>query len=52
VSVHGLTSFLNPEAGYAPYGHTYFNAHEPYMSDIPGGPPNWGKIAEALVFAG
>jgi len=51
LSVHGLTSFLNPGANYAPYGHTYFNANPPYMSDMPGGPPNWGKIAESLIMA-
>ena len=51
LAVHGLTSFLNPAAGHAPYGHAYFNANPPYMSDMPGGPPNWGKIAEALLLA-
>ncbi len=51
LAVHGLTSFLNPAADYAPYGHVYFNANPPYMSDMPGGPPNWGKIAEALLMA-
>ena len=51
LSVHGLTSFLNEKAGYAPYGHTYFNANPPYMSDMAGGPPNWGKIAESLIMA-
>ncbi len=51
LSVHGLTSFLNPGANYAPYGHTYLNANPPYMSDMPGGPPNWGKIAESLLMA-
>jgi hypothetical protein len=51
LSVHGLTSFLNPDAGYAPYGHTYFNGNPPYMSDMPGGPPNWGKIIEDLIMA-
>jgi len=51
LSVHGLTNFLNPAANYAPYGHTYFNANPPYMSDMPGGPPNWGKIAESLIMA-
>ena len=49
LSVHGLTSFLNERAYFAPYGHTYFNGNPPYMSDVPGGPPNWGKIAESLV---
>jgi len=54
LSVHGLTSFLNPKstkppAEYGPYGHTYFNANPPYMSDMPGGPPNWGKIAESIL---
>lgn len=51
LSVQGLTSFLNAQANYAPYGHAYFNANPPYMSDLPGGPPNWGKIAESLVLA-
>ncbi|MBL7645778.1 MAG: hypothetical protein JNK74_06250 [Candidatus Hydrogenedentes bacterium] len=51
LAVHGLTSFLNVEAGYAPYGHTYFNGNPAYLSDMPGGPPNWGKIAESLVMA-
>ena len=51
MAVHGLTSFLNPRAAYAPYGHTYFNGVPPYLSDMPGGPPNWGKIAESLILA-
>ncbi len=51
LAVHGLTSFLNPRAGFAPYGHTYFNGQPPYLSDMPGGPPNWGKIAESLIYA-
>lgn len=58
LAVHGLTSFLNPvgaggdpEAVMGPYGHAYFNANPAYMTDIPGGPPNWGKIAEGLILA-
>jgi hypothetical protein len=51
LAVHGLTAFLNEKANYAPYGHTYWNGNPPYMADLPGGPPNWGKIAESLVFA-
>ncbi|NUM56759.1 MAG: hypothetical protein HUU46_24285 [Candidatus Hydrogenedentes bacterium] len=51
IAVHGLTSFLNPEKHFAPYGHVYFNGRPAYLSDFPGGPPNWGKIAEALQFA-
>src|ERR1043166_1858067 len=51
LSVHGLTSFLNEHANYGPYGHTYFDANPPYMSDLPGGPPNWGKITESLLMA-
>src|SRR2546428_7610531 len=51
LSVHGLTSFLNEKANYGPYGHTYFDADPPYMSDLPGGPPNWGKITESLLMA-
>lgn len=51
LAVHGLTSFLNAGAGYAPYGHTYFNANPPYLSDMAGGPPNWGKIADSLLLA-
>src|SRR6266481_6446913 len=49
LSVHGLTSFLNERANYGPYGHAYFDANPPYMSDLPGGPPNWGKITESLL---
>ena len=49
LAVHGLTNFLNPAADYAPYGHVYFNGNPAYLSDMPGGPPNWGKIAEALL---
>ncbi len=51
LSVHGLTSFLNERANYGPYGHTYFDANPPYMSDLAGGPPNWGKIVESLLMA-
>src|SRR2546428_1099247 len=51
LSVHGLTCFLNEHANYGPYGHTYFDANPPYMSDLPGGPPNWGKITESLLMA-
>jgi hypothetical protein len=39
LSVHGLTCFRNEQANYGPYGHTYFDANPPYMSDLPGGPP-------------
>src|SRR5437762_10257041 len=51
LSVHGLTCFLNEQANYGPYGHTYFDANPPYMSDLPGGPPNWGKVTESLLLA-
>src|SRR6266702_7381647 len=51
MSVHGLTGFLDEHANYGPYGHTYFDADPPYMSDLPGGPPNWGKIIESLLMA-
>jgi len=51
LSVHGLTCCLNERANYGPYGHTYFDANPPYLSDLPGGPPNWGKIAESLLLA-
>src|SRR5881396_57758 len=51
LSVHGLTSFLNERANYGPYGHTYFDANPPYLSDLPGGPPNWGKVVESLLMA-
>jgi hypothetical protein len=51
LSVHGLTSCLDERANYGPYGHTYFDANPPYLSDLPGGPPNWGKIAESLLLA-
>src|SRR5947207_6804098 len=51
LSVHGLTCFLNEKANYGPYGHTYFDANPPYLSDLPGGPPNWGKVVESLLMA-
>src|SRR5215471_5005191 len=56
LSVHGLTSFLNPNQAYAPYGQGWFNVRVPYMtSKLVGGSdsgaPNWGKIAEALMMA-
>src|ERR1043166_4527357 len=54
LSVHGLTSFLNPNQAYAPYGQGWFNVRVPYLtSKLVGGSdsgaPNWGKIAEALM---
>jgi hypothetical protein len=51
LSVHGLTGFLDEHANYGPYGHAYFDANSPYFSDLPGGPPNWGKIIESLLMA-
>src|SRR6266436_3219637 len=51
LSVHGLTGFLDEHANYGPYGHAYFDANPPYFSDLPGGPPNWGKIVESLLMA-
>ena len=49
LSVHGLTGFLDEHANYGPYGHAYFDGNPPYFSDLPGGPPNWGKIIESLL---
>src|SRR6266481_902336 len=49
LSVHGLTGFLDSRANFGPYGHAYFDANPPYMSDLAGGPPNWGKITESLL---
>src|ERR1700757_151836 len=56
LSVHGLTSFLNPKQNYSPYGQGWFNVRVPYLtakspdgSDC--GAPNWGKISEALMMA-
>jgi hypothetical protein len=51
LSVHGLTGFLDEHANYGPYGHAYYDANPPYFSDLPGGPPNWGKIIESLLMA-
>jgi len=51
LSVLGLTCFLDEKANFGPYGHTYFDANPPYLSDLPGGPPNWGKIVESLLMA-
>src|ERR1041384_1702297 len=53
LTVHGLTSFLNSNQNYAPYGQAWFNVRVPYMTSklIGGsdsGAPNWGKIAEGL----
>jgi hypothetical protein len=50
IAVRGLTAFLDPKANFAPYGHFYFNADPAFLTDLPGGPPNWGKITESLVF--
>jgi len=56
LTVHGLTTFLNPYRNYAPYGQGWFNVRVPYLTSklIGGsdsGAPNWGKIAEALMMA-
>src|ERR1041385_3487774 len=56
LTVHGLTSFLNPKQNYAPYGQGWFNVRVPYLTSklIGGsdsGAPNWGKIAEAVMMA-
>src|SRR5438045_3844212 len=56
LTVHGLTSFLNSNQNYAPYGQGWFNVRVPYLTSklIGGsdsGAPNWGKIAEALMMA-
>jgi len=42
---------MDEHANYGPYGHAYFDANPPYFSDLPGGPPNWGKIIESLLMA-
>jgi hypothetical protein len=56
LSVHGLTSFLNPSQNYSPYHQGWFNVAAPLMtsrmsfrqSDNPG-VANWGKIGAALI---
>ena len=54
LSVHGLTSFLNPNQNYAPYGQGWFNVRVPYLTSklIGGsdsGAPNWGVSAPLSV---
>jgi hypothetical protein len=49
LAVHGLTSFLDPAMNYAPWGHFAFDNATPALLDRAGGPPNWGKIAEAII---
>ena len=51
LAVHGLTASLDPAMNYAPFGHAYFINPTPCLIDRPGGPPNWGKIAESMVKA-
>src|ERR1700724_3449295 len=49
LSVHGLTSFLDAEHNYAPWGHFAVDSATPALLDRKGGPPNWGKITEATL---
>ena len=49
LAVHGLTAFLDHENNYAPWGHFALDSPTPALIDRPGGPPNWGKIAEVTA---
>jgi hypothetical protein len=49
LAVHGLTSILDPAMNYAPWGHFAFDSATPALLDRAGGPPNWGKITEAMI---
>ena len=49
LAVHGLTFILDPAMSYAPWGHFAFDSATPALLDRPGGPPNWGKIVEAMI---
>ena len=55
LAVHALAESLNPDRGYAPYGHAFFKVQPPYMSErmyaprMDAGTANWGKVMEALV---
>jgi hypothetical protein len=51
LAVHGLTSFLDSENHYAPWGHYSVDSATPALLDRKGGPPNWGKIVEATLKA-
>ena len=51
LAVHGLTAFLDHENNYAPWGHFALDSPTPALLDRPGGPPNWGKTAEATTKA-
>jgi hypothetical protein len=55
LAVNALTESLNPNTGYAPYGHAFFKVQPAYMSErmyaprLDAGKANWGKVMEALV---
>jgi hypothetical protein len=49
LSVHGLTSFLDAQNHFAPWGHFAVDSATPALLDRKGGPSNWGKIAEATL---
>ncbi len=49
LAVHGLTSILDPAMNFAPWGHFAFDSATPALLDRSGGPPNWGKITEAML---
>ena len=58
LSVHGLTSFLNPVQNYSPYHQAWFNVAEPLMTSRMtfqqtdnSGVANWGKVGDALILA-
>lgn len=57
LALHGLGDFLNDHPGrYAePFGQAFFGVNPPLMTNNPkrggGGPPNWGKIAHAFIYA-
>jgi hypothetical protein len=49
LAVRGITNFLNKNKNYECYGHGFFNTQKPYLTNVYGGAPNWGKILESLL---
>lgn len=52
LAINALTTFLNADKDYAPYGQNYLNANPPYFGHCTQmGRPNWGKLIEGLMMA-
>lgn len=55
LAVNALSSFLNKDRNYGPYGHAFFKVSLPYMTEkmyapnMDAGVANWGKCSEARI---